>query len=444
MTEIDPQLVVVLMFGGLLIGVLLGAPLFICLAGVSMIVGIVAMGPPVFNLMHRRVLGFISDYTLLAVPLFIFMGVMIERSGSAEKLYAGLYLWFGRFRGGLAIATIFLGTILAACVGVIAASVTMIGLVAAPSMFRRGYSKELVCGTICAGGTLGILIPPSIMLVIYGLVAQMSVGKLFFAAIVPGLVLSGLYVTYIAVSCWLKPEQGPAAVIEMRGLSPLKKLAALGTGIMPPLFIILAVLGTIFLGIATPTEAAAIGCLAAAILAIIYHQLNLETIKGTALQTTMITCMALSVGFGASIFTGIFLRLGGGEAIKDFILAMPGGRWGVFAFVMFLIFVLGMFIDWLGILFVMIPLVTPIGIDLDFDPLWFAMMICINLQMSFLTPPFAFAIFFLKGLSKPEWGIETRHIIRGVIPFVLLIMVNIGLCIAFPQIILWLPSVMIK
>jgi len=442
--EISPTLVVIIMFSGLLIGVLLGYPLLIVLGGIGLLVGLLTMGPPVFKLLHLRVLGMMTNYIFLAVPLFVFMGVMVERSGAAERLYGGLHLWFGGLRGGLAIGTVLMGTILAACVGVIAASVTMMGLIATPSMLKRGYKKELVCGSICAGGTLGILIPPSIMLVIYGPMAQMSVGKLFMAAIVPGVVLSGLYISYIAIRCWLNPGLAPAITAEERAAPLLKKLFALVAGILPPLFIILSVLGSIFFGIATATEAAAVGCVAASILAIAYRHFNLKTLKEVALRTMRITCMCMGIGLGAAMFTGVFLRLGGGEAVSSFILAAPGGRWGIFAIVMFIIFILGMFIDWVGILFIMIPLITPIGAAVGFDPLWFAMMMCVNLQMSFMTPPFAYAIFYLKGLAKPEWGIETGHIIRGVIPFVVLIMVGLGLCIAFPDLILWLPHQMIK
>lgn len=444
MVEITPTLVVIIMFSAVIVGVLLGYPLFVCLGAIGMIVGFLVLGPPVFNLLRGRAIEIMTNYILLAVPLFIFMGTMVERSGAAEKLYGGLYLWFGGFRGGLAIVTVLMGTVLAACVGVIIASVSMIGLIALPGMLKRRYNKELACGSTCAGGTLGILIPPSVMLVIYGPMAQLSVGKLFMAAIVPGLLLSGLYISYISISCWLKPEWAPSIPVEERTMPILKKILVLVTGSLPTIFIILAVLGSIFFAIATPTEAAAIGCVATIILALAYRKLNLQTLKEVTLQTMRVTCMAMIIGITAFMFTGVFLRLGGGEAIRDMILAAPGGKWGIFALIMFIVFILGMFIDWLGILFVMVPLITPIAEVLGFNEIWFAMMLCVNLQMSFLTPPFAYAIFFLKGLAKPEWGIEAGHIIRGVIPFIILIMVGLGLCILFPQIILWLPGIMIK
>ena len=442
--ELTPLAVVLIMFGGLLIGVLLGYPLFFSLGAVALLVGVVTLGPAVFKILHLRILGQLYNYTFLAVPLFVFMGIMVEKSGAAEKLYDGILTTFGGVRGGLAVGTILMGTVLAACVGVVAASVTTMAVIAAPTMLKRGYEKELVSGSICAGGTLGILIPPSIMLVIYGPMAQISVGKLFMAAFMPGFLLSGLYIAYIIVRCVTKPSVAPLPPEEERNVPFATKVVALSKGLLPPAFIILAVLGSIFFGIATPTEAAAVGSVAATLLAVIYGRFNLDLLRNTSRDTLRIGAMAMAVGLGASMFTGVFLRLGGGEAVSELLLSAPGGRWGVFALTMFIIFILGMFIDWLGILFVMIPLVSPIGEALGFDPLWFAMMICINLQMSFLTPPFAYAIFYLRGLAPPEWGIETGHIIRGVIPFVVIIVIGMALCIIFPNIILWLPHLMIK
>ncbi len=444
MVDLSPELVVIIMFGGILIGILLGYPLAIVLGGVAMVVGLITVGTPTMEIFRLRILGLLSNYILLAAPLFIFMGVMVERSGAAERLYGGLYIWFGGFRGGLAIASVLLGTILAATVGVIAASVIMIGLIAVPSMLKRGYNKELLTGSVLAGGTLGILIPPSIMLVFYGPMAQISVGKLFLGAFPAGFVLSGLYLSYIAIISWIRPKLAPAISADERMMPLLKKVRILLTSMVPPVFLILAVLGTIFFGIAAPTEAAAVGALASLILAAAYRRLNWQTLKDASRHTVRITSMAFFIAIGASMFVGVFLRLGGGDVVTELVLATPGGKWGAFFVIMFIIFILGMFIDWLGILFIMVPIVTPIGASLGFDPLWFALMVCVNLQMSFLTPPFAYAIFYLKGISQPEWGITTAHIIRGVIPFVILIMVGLGLFIAFPQLLLWLPGQMIR
>jgi len=432
------------MFGGLLVGVLLGYPLAIVIGGIGMFAGVVFLGPMVFKMFPLRIIGLMSDYILLAVPLFIFMGTMMEISGTAERLFGALYLWLGGLRGGLAIATVLMGTILAACVGIIAASTIMMGLIALPSMLQRKYSKDLACGSVCAGGTLGILIPPSVMLVFYGPMASLSVGKLMMGAFVPGLLLSTLYISYIVIRCLIRPEDGPPMPLEERTVPLLKKMGILLGGLVPPVFIVLAVLGSIFFGVAAPTEAAALGALAATILALAYRRLNWETLTRSMLQTLKITCMAFLICWGATMFTGTFLRVGGGEVVTNLVLATPGGKWGAFGVIMFIIFILGMFIDWMGILFVMVPIVTPIGEVLGFDPIWFALMVCVNLQMSFMTPPFAYAIFFLKGICKPEWEVTTGHIIRGVLPFVALIVIGLVLCTVFPHIFLWLPGLMIK
>jgi len=444
LVEMSPEIIAILMFGALLIGILLGYPLAIVIGGVGMFAGILFLGPMVFKMFPLRIIGLMSSYILLAVPLFIFMGTMMEASGTAERLFGALYLWLGGLKGGLAIATILMGTILAACVGIIAASTIMMGLIALPSMIQRGYSREVACGSVCAGGTLGILIPPSVMLVFYGPMASLSVGRLMMGAFMPGLLLSTLYISYVGIRCLIRPQDGPPMPPEDRAIPPIRKIGILLGGLVPPIFIIMAVLGSIFFGVASPTEAAALGALASVILAASYRRLTLETLTKSMLQTLKITCMAFLIVWGATMFTGTFLRVGGGEVVTNLVLAMPGGKWGAFGVIMFIIFILGMFIDWMGILFVMVPIVTPIGAVLGFDPIWFALMVCVNLQMSFMTPPFAYAIFFLKGITKPEWGVTTGHIIRGVLPFVALIIIALVLCTVFPQIILWLPGIMIK
>jgi tripartite ATP-independent transporter DctM subunit len=379
------------------------------------------------------------NYTFLAVPLFIFMGLMLERSGVSERLFSAIYLWMGPVRGGLAIASVLLGTILAAAVGIIGASVVMLGLIALPAMHSRGYKKELACGSICAGGTLGILIPPSVMLVIYGPVADIGVGQLFMAAFTPGFLLSALYIGYIIIACQIHPDWGPTASAEERGVPFSHKMRALITSLLPTLSIIFAVLGTIFLGIAAPTEAASVGAIATALLCVAYRQFNLKIFTETLYQTIKVTSMVILIAMFAGMFTSTFLGLGCGSAVEKAVLSIPFGRWGSFLVIHFIVFILGMFIDWIGIIFIMIPLVTPIGAALGFNKLWFAMMIIINLQMSFMTPPFAYSLFYLRGIAKPEWGIETKHIARGVIPFVLLVVVGLISCVIFPDIILWLP-----
>jgi tripartite ATP-independent transporter DctM subunit len=444
MIDLSPELVTILMLGGVLVGVLIGYPLAIPVGALGLIFGFLLYGVPVFDLVYARLFKLINNYALLAVPLFVFMGVMLERSGIAEKMYDALYLWLAGLRGGLAIITVIIGTILAACVGIIGASVSMLALLALPSMIRRGYSKSLASGSVCAGGSLGILIPPSIMLVIYGPMANISVGKLFMGAFIPGFILSGLYITYIAIRCFFQPSIAPAVPVEERAVSFKEKTTMLVTSLIPPGILVLSVLGSIFFGIAPPTEAAAVGAFAATLLTVAYRRFSFGVLKETATQTLKVTSMILLIGGLSFVFVGVFIPAGGGKVVKELILAAPGGRWGAFVMIMFIMFLLGFFIDWIGIIFIMVPILSPIAPELGFDPVWFALMICVNLQMSFMTPPFAPAIFYLRGSASPELGITMGDIIRGVFPFVGLIIIGLGLCVAFPQIILWLPSMMIK
>ena len=445
MIELSPELVVILMFSLLLIPIFLGFPLGFCLFGSALVVGFLTIGSKTFSILYTQAFGQLTNYTLVAVPLFVFMGVMIEESGIGGALFNTLETWLHRLRGHLAIVVVLTGTALAACTGIIAGSVVMLGMVALPHMMARGYNKELSTGAICAGGTLGILIPPSVMLVVYGSTAEISVGRLFMAAFGAGFTLSALYLLYIGIVCFLKPSLAPSTYEEAKvKIGMGKKLLMLLTSVFPIVFLILAVLGSIFFGIAAPTEAAAVGAFVATLLALARRGLTWGGFKRVALECAKVTGMICIVAIGALTFTGVLLRLGGGEVVANFIMSAPGGKWGIWATAMVIVFILGMFIDWLGIVFIVVPLVTPIAPAIGFDPLWFAMTICVNLQMAFMSPPFALAIYFLKGVSPPEYGITTGHIIRGVVPFIILIWIGLGLMIAFPQLVLWLPSQMIK
>jgi len=444
MIELSPESVTIIMLGGLLLLVITGYPFAIVIGAIALGVGYVLFGPPAFDIMYVQMFSILGNYYFLAVPLFVFMGLMLQSSGTAERMYAALYLWLGELRGGLAIITIVLGTILAACVGVIAASVSMLTLIALPAMIKRGYDKSLAAGAVCAGGTLGILIPPSVMLVIYGPMASISVGKLFMGAFMPGLILAGLYSGYIALRCLLQPKMAPSVPVEERAVPFIKKVVILITSILPPIFIILSVLGVIFMGIAPPTEAAAVGAVAATVLAIVFRKFNWQVLKDVALRTLTITVMIQLIAALSVAYTAIFLKAGGGHVVEEAILAVPGGRWASFAVIMFIYFLLGFFIDFLGILFIMVPILAPLAPILGFDPVWFGIMICVNLQMSFLTPPMAAAIIFLRGTAAPELGVNMSDVIRGVFPYVGLIMIGLALMIAFPEIILWLPALMIK
>ncbi len=444
MIDLSPEMVTILMLGGLVVAVLTGFPLAIPIGAVALVIGFLTFGDTVFALIYQQVFAILHNYVLLALPLFVFMGVVLEYSGIADRMYDALFLLLSGFRGGLAIITVLLGTVLAACVGVITASVTVLTSLALPSMIKRGYNHSIAAGAICAGGSLGILIPPSVMLVIYGPMARISVGKLFFGAMIPGVVLSLLYLSYLSIRCHFQPKLAPVVPVEERAVSALYKVRLFFTALVPPAFIILSVLGTIFMGIAPPTEAAAIGGFAALLLTVAHRKLNWPTLKNILLRSLNISCMVMIIGAMSVAFTGVFLKSGGGKVVQDLVMAAPGGRWGAFAVVMFIYFILGFFIEWIGIFFIMVPILAPLAPILGFDPVWFGIMICVNLQMSFLTPPYAFAIFVLRGVAPPELGVTTADIIRGVIPYIFLIMIGLVLCIVFPQIILWLPSQMIK
>ncbi len=444
MIELSPEVVAVVMLGAVLVLVLTGYPLAYVVGIIALVVGIFVWQGQVSQMLYLRAQKIMLNYTLLAVPLFVFMGVMLERSGIIERLYDVLYLWLGGFRGGLAVVTVIVGTIMAATVGIITASVTLLTLVALPSMIKRGYAKSFASGACTAGGVLGILIPPSIMIVLYGPMAELSVGKLFFGAFVPGFILSALYISYIAIRSFIQPGIAPPVPIEERALPFLQKTTKLLVALVPPAILIMSVLGVIFMGIAAPTEAAGVGAFAATLLTIAYRRFTWDVLKEVTLMTARLSGFILLVGSMSFAFTGVFLGAGGGQVVSELILATPGGRWAAFAVIMFICFLLGMFIDWIGIIFIMVPIITPIGEALGFDPIWFAIMICVNLQTSFMTPPFAMGIYICRGAADPSLGVTVADIIRGVIPFVILILIAIALLVIWPNLILWLPSMMIR
>ena len=429
------------MFIGVLVMVIAGVPLYLALGGLGLIFGILGgWVPQVFNQFISRIYGLMASEVLPAVPLFVFMGALLTKSGAAEKLFNALYLAMGGLRGGLALITVFLATLFAATAGVIGATETAVGLMALPAMLKRGYNVPLACGSICAGGTLGILIPPSVMLLLYGPTAGLSVAKLFIGAIGPGLLLSGLYLAYVFILCMVKPEYGPPMPKEERNIPAIKVWYEILKYMIPPLFLIFAVLGTILFGIASPTEAASVGAMGAVLVAIAYRNFNFRVLYDAAIQTLRITTMVMFVAAGAMMFSGVFMALGGAKYIGATIVALPLGKWGILFAMLVVVFLLGMFIDWIGILFIVIPIFTPIALDLGFNPLWFALVICTNLQMSFLTPPFAYSMFYLKGIAPDD--VTMVQIYRGVFPFIGLQIIGLALVIIFPPLTLWLPSLM--
>ncbi len=432
------------MLGGVFGLVLTGFPIAFVIGSVAFIVGILVFGPDVaFHIMYSRFYGLSLNYPYLAVPLFTFMGVILQHSGITKDLYESLYESLGSLKGGLAVVTVVFGTILAACLGVIAASVTILTLIALGPMISRRYNKPLAAGTIVASGTLGILIPPSIMLVVYAPQAGLSIGQMFMGAIFPGLILSALYIAYIIIRCRINPELGPSIPKSEMTEFSIQKLMKLLKAMVPPVLLIVAVLGTIFSGIAPPTEAAAVGSLAAILLAVAYKKFNWNLIKHAAIETLKVSAFVVMIAAFCYAFVGVFMSAGSGEVVTNLILSVPGGRWASFSVIMLIVFLLGMFIEWIGIVFIIVPIFSPILATLGFNPLWAGLMICINLQMAFQTPPMAMSIFVLKGTADPALGLKMSDIIRGVIPFIVIIMFTLILCMIFPEIITWLPEKLI-
>ena len=444
MIDLSPQLVTAIMMGGVFIGVLTGYPLGFIVGALALGVGYSVFGAQVVDVIYARIYGILTNYIIIAVPLFVFMGVMLERSGIAEKLYDALYVWLGGVRGGLAVVTVLMGTILAATVGIIAASITMLAMAVLPSMLKRGYSKPLATGAVTAGGCLGILIPPSIMLVLYGPMAGISVGKLFFGAFLPGFTLSALYIIYIIVRSYLQPQIAPSIPPDEIKTPFLKKTWMLLIAVGPVAILILAVLGVIFMGIAPPTEAAGVGAFIATLLTVAYRRFSWQVLKDCSLLTLRACGFIFVIVTMAVAFTAVFLGGGGREVMQDIIMASPGGKWGVFVVIMLIIFIMGMFIEWIGIVYIMVPIITPIAQAAGFDTLWFSIMVCVNLQMAFMTPPFASGIFICRGACDPKLGVTMGDIVRGVLPHVGLVIVGLILFTIFPQIITWLPSQMIR
>lgn len=438
------EVLTILMFLILMASITLGHPLAVTLAAVATIFGLIDNGfniPALLGLFANNAWGIFLNYTLVAIPLFIFMAQILDRSKVSEGLFDALYIVLGGLRGGLGLAVIVVSTVFAATTGIIGASVVAMGLMAGPALLRRGYDRGMAAGIICSSGTLGILIPPSIMLVVYGGLTGMketSVGNLFAGAILPGLILSGLYLTYVGVRCAINPSLGPVIPPEERTYSLGQKVSMTLKSFVPPFGLILTVMGTILAGIATPTEAAALGCIGALVLALVGRKLTWEVITQASVSTARTTAMIMALFVGGKFFSVVFLSMGGGDVVADLLLGMDVNAYVILVIMMAVIFLMGMFIDWAAILLVVVPIFTPIAMDLDFNPLWFAMLVCVNLQTSFLTPPFGYALFYFKGVAPPEYTMA--DIYRGIIPFVLIQVIGLGLMIAFPQIITYLPD----
>lgn len=431
------------MFLVLTILLMFGFPVAFTLLGTALFFGLIGFGWGFFNLLPLRIWGVMTNFSLMAVPLFIFMGVMLERSGIAEDLLETMALLFGRIRGGLAVSVVVVGALLGASTGIVGATVVTMGLLSLPTMVRRGYQKELATGTIAASGTLGQIIPPSIVLVLLGDIIGVSVGDLFMGAVMPGLVLVGLYVTYIIILTRFKPELAPLIPeAEWKQVLASGLFKRVVRALVPPLVLMISVLGSIFAGIASPTEAAAVGASGSMLLSIANGKFSYPVLRQVMDTTTRLTCMVFIILVGASAFGLVFRGLGGDNLVRGYLTQLPFGKWGVLAVVMILIFVIGFFLDFIEITFIHIPVLAPILSHLGMDPLWFAILFAVNLQTSFMTPPFGFSLFYLKGVSPPH--IKTEHIYRGIIPFVILQLIGLLLCILYPPLTTWLPKVIFR
>jgi tripartite ATP-independent transporter DctM subunit len=434
------------MFAALIALLLLGYPVAFTLGAVSLAFGAIFLGWEFFDLLPMRIWGIMTSFTLLAVPLFVFMGVMLEKSGIAEDLIESMGLLFGRLRGGLAVSIVIVGALLAATTGVVGATVVALTVIALPALLKHRYDPALASGTIAASGTLGQIIPPSIILILLGDVIGVPVGELFIGAILPGLLLVCLFIAWLLFIAWRRPRLAPAVDAALtdgslndgsgsRGLA-----RRLLVSLLPPLALVVLVLGSIFFGVASPTESAAFGALGAMILAAMRRRLSLGALNGSMRQTMRLTSMVFLILIGATAFGLVFRGMGGDGIVEEMMTALPGGMWGFLTISMLLVFVLGFFLDFLEICFIVVPILAPIAVIMGVDPLWFAVLIAMNLQTSFLTPPFGFSLFYLKAAAPPE--ITIQQVYKGVMPFIGLQLITIGLIVAFPQVALWLPEVM--
>ncbi len=430
-----------IMFAVLMVTLFFGYPVAFTLGAISLLFGTIFLDLSFFNLLPMRIWGVMTNFTLLAVPLFVFMGVILEKSGLAEDLLETMGRLFGRIRGGLALSIVVVGALLAATTGVVGATVVTMGIIALPTLLKNGYSPALATGTIATSGTLGQIIPPSIVLILLGDMVGVPVGQLFLAAVLPGSLLILLYLLYIAWIAWRDPHSAPALGGELHQWDWHFVVRVLKS-VLPVLLLMITVLGSIFFGIATPTESAAFGAIGALLLAFVKHFARpimlLQNLRDALQQTTRLTSMVFLILIGATAFGLVFRGMGGDQLVHDIFTQMPGDKWGFILVSLLLIFLLGFFLDFLEICFIVVPILTPIADHFQINLLWFAILIAVNLQTSFLTPPFGFSLFYLKAVAPPTMRMAVIY--RGIIPFVILQILGLSLLVIFPQITLWLPN----
>jgi len=439
MIELGPAWLTVILFGSLMILLALGLPLVFSLGGVATLFTIFIWGRiDALVVLANRTYMAMDLFVLVAVPMFIFMGTMLQRCGIAEDLYHLMYHWMGGLRGGLAAGTVLICTLFAAMVGISGAATTSMGLLALPSMIKRGYKLDIAIGCIMGGGALGILIPPSVLMIILALFSRLSVGKLFIGGVFPGLLLSGLFVSYILIRSYVQKDLGPGVPPEER--LPTREKLKLIIGLLLPIFLIIAVMGSIFFGLATPSEASAIGAFSAIISAAVKRQLTWQNFLSALFVCLRLSVMVIWIVFAASVFTALYAVAGAADLVGNMIMGIGGG-WLPIITMQIILFILGMFFDPTGIVLITTPIFFPVVVSLGFDPLWFGVLFVINMEMAYLTPPFGFNLFYMKAVVPP--GVTMMDIYKASVPFVALQMVGMILCMIFPQIITWLPNFMI-
>lgn len=431
------ETVTLLVVAAMLLLMLAGVPLAWIMMTIAVICTLAWLGPMGLPLVASRVYGFVSEYVFVAVPLFVLMACILERSGVARDLYDAMRLLAGRLPGGVAVQTTLVAIFMAAMTGIIGGEVVLLGLIALPQMLRLGYDRKLAIGVICAGGSLGTMIPPSVVLLVYGLTAGVSIGDLFLAAVLPGLFLGSLYVGYVMLRCWLDPALGPPAPPEELDVPLAEKLRLL-EGLILPILIVVWVLGSIYGGIASVTESAGVGCLGALLSAWLRRELDLTMLKGALIQTMTTVGVIIWLTLGANAFIGIYNIMGGTGYLRGLIGGLPLPPLAIVLVMMLILLVLGCIIDWIGICLLTMPIFVPVIKALGYDPVWFGVLFCMNMQVSYLTPPFGPAAFYLKGVAPPD--VSLQEIFRSVWPFIALQVVGLAVVLLFPGIALWLPS----
>jgi len=433
-----PTAILIVMFGGLTVFMLTGLPIAFVLGGLSLLFTVTLWNADAVVILVLQIFDTMRSEALLGIPLYILMASILQRSGVIEDLYAAMEKWFGRVRGGLAVGTVVICVIMAAMTGVVGAAVTAMGVLALPEMLRRKYDPQLATGTICAAGTLGILIPPSVLTIVYAVTAQVSIGKMLIAGIMPGFILAALYIAYVVAISYFRPGIVPTGSGERVPIS--EKLRSLRSLVLPAILIVL-ILGSIFFGVATPTEAAAVGVVGAMIAAALRRRLSMDSLSHSAIETLKVTSMILWITIGAKAYVSIFTGLGGADTLLNFIRSLDVHPYMILAVMMLILIFLGTVLDEIGIILLTVPVFLPIVRLLGFDEVWFGVLYAVTIQMGYISPPFGYTLFYIKGALPPHLGMDTVY--RGIVPFFVLQVIGLLICAAFPGLITWLPRLMI-